>query len=107
MTDPRHHLLLQLLNEIEVELRQLGVWSTQPPPQQAFLSTTPFFADQMAFEQWLQWVMLARFRALIDGDLPLPESCQIAPMAEESLSHLSRDTRHLVTLLASFDAQFD
>ncbi|MFN3713807.1 MAG: YqcC family protein [Alcanivoracaceae bacterium] len=107
MTDPRRDLLLQLLSEIEAELRELGVWSTQAPAQQAFMSTTPFFADRMAFEQWLQWVMVARFRALIEGDLPLPETCQIAPMAEQALSHLPHDVSQLISLLASFDAQFN
>jgi uncharacterized protein YqcC (DUF446 family) len=107
MIDPRRDRLVQLLNEIEQELRALEAWSSQPPAQHAFKSSAPFFADRMPFEQWLQWVMVARFRALIEGELQLPENCQIAPMAEESLSHLSGDVSTLIRLLTAFDAQFD
>jgi len=106
MTDPRAQTLSALLDDIEMELRNLGIWSGQPPPPSAFASSMPFFADQMSFDTWLQWVLLARFRALIEGALPLPESCQIAPMAEESLQHIEQDTQCLVDLLHQLDAVF-
>ena len=106
MTDPRTSSLAALLDDIERELRHLGSWSGQPPPQSAFASTMPFFADQMEFDTWLQWVLVARFRALIEGALPLPERCQIAPMAEESLKHIEQDTRSLIELLHQLDAMF-
>ncbi|MDF1628204.1 MAG: YqcC family protein [Alcanivoracaceae bacterium] len=106
MTDPRAHALSALLDDIEIELRNLEVWSGQPPPPAAFASTVPFFADQMNFEEWLQWVLLPRFRALIEGALPLPERCQVAPMAEESLKHIEQDTQAIIDLLHQLDAVF-
>ena len=106
MADPRYPTLLQTLDEIEAELRLIGVWSGQPPAHSAFASSVPFFADSMRFEQWLQWVLLARLRALIEGDLPLPERCQVAPMAEESLHHLEQDLSRLLTLLQDLDNLF-
>ena len=106
MTDPRTSTLSALLDDIEQELRHLGSWSGQPPPPSAFASSMPFFADRMEFDAWLQWVLLARFRALIEGSLPLPERCQIAPMAEESLKHIEQDTRALIALLHQLDAMF-
>lgn len=106
MTDPRSLPLSQMLDEIEAELRLLGCWSGQPPDEQAFTSSMPFFADRMRFEEWLQWVLVARFRALIDGALPLPERCQIAPMAEEALQLPDQDPSRLLALLHELDALF-
>jgi uncharacterized protein YqcC (DUF446 family) len=106
MADPRCQPLLQVLDDIEAELRRIGVWSGQPPAHSAFASSVPFFADSMRFEQWLQWVLLARLRALIEGDLPLPERCQVVPMAEESLHHLEQDLSRLFALLQALDNLF-
>lgn len=106
MTDPRTPEILRLLDGIEQALRDLGVWSAQPPDAHAFASTMPFFADRMPFEQWLQWVLVARFRALLEGNLPLPANCQIAPMAEQSLTHITQDLSELMALLNALDAQF-
>ena len=95
-----------MLDDIEEELRLLGSWSGQPPDQHAFTSSMPFFADRMRFEEWLQWVLVARFRALLDGGLALPERCQIAPMAEEALKHADQDLNRLLALLHELDALF-
>lgn len=109
---PRHQAsaytpLLDALSQIEAELRRLGVWSGQPPPDDAFASEMPFCADTMAFEVWLQWVLVARFRALAEGNHGLPERCQITPMAEESLRHADFDTQRLLQLLAALDRLFE
>lgn len=106
MTDPRALHLSRMLDDIEAELRLIGYWSGQPPEEQAFASSMPFFADRMGFEEWLQWVMVARFRALLDGALPLPERCQIAPMAEEALQLADQDLSRLLALLRELDALF-
>lgn len=106
MADPRTLALTRMLDDIEAELRLIGYWSGQPPDEQAFASSMPFFADRMRFEEWLQWVLLARFRALIDGALPLPERCQIAPMAEEALQRADQDLSRLLALLHELDALF-
>jgi uncharacterized protein YqcC (DUF446 family) len=106
MSDPRTLALTRMLDDIEAELRSLGSWSGQPPDEQAFASSMPFFADQMRFEEWLQWVLVARFRALLDGDLPLPERCQIAPMAEEALLLPGQDVSRVLALLHQLDALF-
>lgn len=106
MADPRSLALTRMLDDIEAELRLIGYWSGQPPDEHAFASSMPFFADRMRFEEWLQWVLVARFRALIDGALPLPERCQIAPMAEEALKLADQDISRLLALLHELDALF-
>jgi uncharacterized protein YqcC (DUF446 family) len=52
-------------------------------------------------------VLLPRFRALIEGDLPLPQRCQIAPMGEQALLHVEQDISSLVALLHKLDDLFD
>lgn len=106
MTKKADTLLTDLLNEIEAELIELSLWESQPPPASAFESDSPFFADRMAFHQWIQWVFIARFRALIEGAHPLPTQCQIAPMAEEALKEAGKDIRTLLELIRQFDAKF-
>lgn len=71
------------LLRIETEMRRLGVWEAEPPPQEAFLSDKPFCVDTMVFTQWLQFVFLKRMKLLVEGGHPLPGVSGIAPMAEE------------------------
>ena len=104
---PQYAPLLSVLTRIETELRQLGVWSEQPPSADALASEMPFCADTMAFEVWLQWVLVARFRALAEGHHALPARCQITPMAEECLRQADFDTQRLLQLLAQLDQLFE
>lgn len=106
MAEPDRALLLALLDELEKELRHIDLWQGQPPAAEAFESSVPFFADTMDFSQWLQWVFIARFRAIIAGDHPLPRSCDVKPMAEEAMDHAQGRTHHLLALLEDFDRQF-
>jgi len=100
-------VLVKGLDQIETELRRLKLWDdNNPPPPEAFDSELPFFCDTMTFEEWLQWVFLARFRALLEGNHPLPDACQVAPMAEEYYSQSALDTRGLLAALAAFDDIF-
>ena len=103
----RRTALKNLLAELEAEMRARDLWEGTPPPPEAFDSATPFCADTLAFTQWLQWVFVARFRALLGGGHPLPGVCDIAPMAEEALKGLDVETDTLLRLLIEFDSYFD
>ena len=105
MTDTRLHLT-RLLDDMQDELQRLDLWETLPPEPQAFESATPFFADTMNFSQWLQWVFIARFRALLEADHPLPAQCDVAPLAEEALRGLQQPTSELIGLIREFDGHF-
>lgn len=99
-------LLLSLLINLETELREIGLWDAHSPPTSAFESQLPFFYDTMNFGQWLQWVFVARFRAILDGEHPLPPSCDVAPMAEEYFKELDVYSDPIVGLLRRFDEEF-
>ena len=73
-------LLLALLINLETEMREMGLWEPQSPPASAFDSQVPFCYDTMNFAQWLQWVFIARFRAILEGSHPLPQNCDVVPI---------------------------
>lgn len=104
---PERDSLSDLLTELEDTLRRQGLWEGSPPAPETFDSTMPFFADTMQFTQWLQWVFIARFRALLRGGHSLPSVCEVAPMAEEMLKNESGNTEQIVALLVEFDSHFD
>lgn len=103
---PEPIALKNLLDELEQALRTLGTWHQAPPPPEAFESQLPFSADTMAFTEWLQWVFIARFRALLEGQHALPNQCQVAPMAEEALRGMDGEIAPVLAVLARIDAQF-
>ena len=105
MTDTRLRLT-RLLDAMQGELQHLDLWETLPPEPEAFDSATPFFADTMNFSQWLQWVFIARFRALLETEHPLPAQCDVAPLAEEALRGLALPTDELIRLIREFDGHF-
>ncbi|MDX3774497.1 YqcC family protein [Chromatiaceae bacterium AAb-1] len=78
------HTIHNILNNIESELRQLRLWSATAPDAAAFNSTIPFCYDTMALEQWLQFILLPRFRAMLDAGVALPVKISILPVAEEA-----------------------
>lgn len=92
------------LIDIEADLRQLRLWQSKPPDQAALASSQPFCFDTLTFPQWLQFVFIPRMYALLDSGENLPESCGIAPMAEEYFSGSELFVRPLLTHLASLDS---
>ncbi|MEZ5511380.1 MAG: YqcC family protein [Gammaproteobacteria bacterium] len=99
-------LMLSLLQQMEDSMRAISLWEGVSPPATAFASELPFCVDTLRFSQWLQWVFIARFRALLEGNLPLPVNCNIATMAEEAFRDMA-ETEMLLGLLRQFDALFD
>lgn len=68
---------------IEMEMRRIDVWSSEPPSDEALASTQPFCIDTLAFTEWLQFVFLRRMKTIVEQGHELPGVSGIAPMAEE------------------------
>jgi uncharacterized protein YqcC (DUF446 family) len=100
---PHHHRIADLLRAIEAEMRRIGLWEELAPSPAALASTLPFCYDTLQFAQWLQWVFLARMRALLQAGAALPAACDIQPLAEHSFAELPQDTARLLTLLGEID----
>lgn len=92
------------LIDIEAVLRQLRLWQSDAPDSAALASTAPFCFDTLTLPQWLQFVFIPRMYELLESDANLPESCAIAPMAEEYFSGSELPVRPLLVHLASLDS---
>ena len=82
----RHSRLANLLFDLEKELRESQLWAEQSPAPEALLSTEPFSIDLLTFTEWLQFIFLPKMYATIEASEDLPQSCSIAPMAEQFFS---------------------
>ncbi|WP_108652066.1 YqcC family protein [Dongshaea marina] len=94
---------LELLNLLEQELKLRLFWEEVMPSVEALSSQQPFCVDTLEFTQWLQFILLPRMRALIDGGHPLPEAISITPMATEALKDHPVRAAELIEIIARFD----
>ena len=97
------HDIADLLLAIEAEMRRIELWDQEPPSPQALASTMPFCYDTLQFHQWIQWILLARLRQLIEQGMPLPGNSEIFPLAEHSFAELPHKTDRLLQLIADLD----
>ncbi len=90
-------------DRIEQELRGLNAWQAEPPPAAAFQSKRAFFGDTMSFYQWLQWVLLARIRDVVQSRGAFPAHSSVAAYAVRELDGYD-EANPLISLLSEFDA---
>ena len=98
-----YRTLADLLIELEKELRLMQLWEMQSPAPEALASIEPFAVDQLSFNQWLQFVFIPRLQLSCDNRTTLPESCSVAPMAEEFYRINLIDAEAVINQLASID----
>lgn len=72
------------LNELQSQMERKGLWQTLPPSPDKMMSVEPFSIDTLTFLEWLQWVYIARLRAIIEADAELPSGAQVYPYGEEA-----------------------
>lgn len=101
-SDIRNELAF-LLAALEQELRRAGAWESVMPTPERMASEVPFAHDTLEFTQWVQWICIPRFRAVLEGGHPLPRACAIAPVAEDALARLEADTDQVLALLRDID----
>ncbi|MFT6985051.1 MAG: hypothetical protein ACJAT7_000858 [Psychromonas sp.] len=97
------HLLLQLLAELEQELRQLNLWQSSVPSEQALSSCAPFAIDTLTFVQWLQFIFIDKMCHLLQFSLPLPESMSVLPMASEYFKALPVNSTDIKGIISRID----
>jgi len=102
----QHQRVREQLHLLEAQLREQNLWQTNAPAASAFESTQPFCMDTLEPFEWLQWVLIPRMHALLDGQQPLPQAFAIAPYYEIALdaTHPSRDV--MLVHLQQLDALF-
>ncbi len=99
----KRHLLLQLLNELEHELRLLNLWQNTAPSEQALSSSEPFAIDTLTFVQWLQFIFIDKMSHLLQFSLPLPESMSVLPMASEYFKSQSVNSANITNIIGRID----
>ena len=99
-----HHLLADLLMDLQMAMQDCDVWECGAPSEEALQSSEPFCIDTMNFEQWLRYVMIERFKAMLAAGSDLPVRCHISPMAEEAFKDKpAAKVNNIVTCLNRID----
>ena len=95
----------QYADQIEAEMRKVGLWQNQPlhPGQMDFKQA--FAMDTMTFSQWLQFVFLPRVREAVASN-NFPNGSSVGAQAVREFDGFS-EADQLVTLLSEFDALFE
>ena len=76
--------LKDLAMAIEKELKVLKRWSGHNLPEEKFEDMGAFGSKTMAFEQWLQFVLLPRLHEIIETKSELPQNSMIATYATKA-----------------------
>lgn len=102
---PSYEIVAGKIEEIEQELKRMGAWQEEPLPPEAYRFRQPYAMDTMAFEQWLQFVLIPRVRQIIETRGELPPESGLATHAVREFDGRD-DTERLYTLLYEFDRLF-
>jgi len=88
--------------EIEDELRRLNRWSAEPLPPACFENMGEFGSNTMAFEQWIQFVLIPRIQEIVSSRGEFPENSSLSVYA---IRIFNGDTRadYLTELLSQLD----
>ena len=76
--------LVDLLQQLEAQLQHHELWQQTMPSAEALQSTEPFAIDTLRPHEWLQWIFIARMRALVESNQPLPRGFSIEPYFAEA-----------------------
>ena len=79
----KYQHLMNLLNELQTELKLAGLWSDTEPSKAPLSSIQPFGLDTLTFYEWLQFVLVKKLRLICDRRESLPDSSDVTTMAEE------------------------
>ena len=91
--------LQSTLQQLEMALKAANLWQTEPVDVIALQSTMPFAYDTLRFEQWLQFVFIAKLNGLLAAGHNLPTGSCILPAAELVLAN----HQEVLALIAQVD----
>jgi uncharacterized protein YqcC (DUF446 family) len=100
---PESSVAKERIDDIEAEMKRLGMWRSEPLPLEAYDFQEAFAMDKMTFTSWLQFVFIPRVRQIIETNGPFPTQSQVGAQAVREFDG-NDDANRLVTLLSDFDA---
>lgn len=95
------------LDEIRTELEKLGLWDIDRPDDEAFTTDIPFNMNTMEFHEWLRFVLIETFSAVLESRAPLPENVKIFPYATEVYRNRITEYKGLLKAIYNFDRLFE
>ena len=99
----KHIAVAEILMDIETVLRDLQLWESESPSEEALASTEPFAIDTLNFPQWLQFIFIPRLYMIVEQCMPLPSVSGVKPMAEEYFKVLNLNSAALILHLERID----
>jgi uncharacterized protein YqcC (DUF446 family) len=93
------------LDEIEEEMKRIGLWQEKPLAPEQYNFTSAFAMDTMSYDQWLQFIFVPRVRGTISASGKFPASSSVGAQAVREFDTVPNAAR-LVTLLSEFDRLF-
>ncbi|MCO6523471.1 MAG: YqcC family protein [Candidatus Schmidhempelia sp.] len=101
MTNDKRSHLHEILNQIELELKNIQLWEDNIPAAESLASQQPFAIDTLTPTQWLQWIFLPKMRYLLEIGADLPNNIAIHPYFEQTLAQA--DCAQLLKWLKEID----
>lgn len=95
--------IADVILDVEANLRICGKWQKNQPTMHDLASDSPFCADTLSLEQWLQWVFLPRMKQILECQQPLPAKSGIFEYAKGALPASDPASGRLLVLLKCFD----
>src|SRR5262249_23452021 len=102
---PDYGTVAAKLDEIEQEMKVVGLWQEEPLAPEKYNFTRAFAMDTMSYDQWLQFVFLPRVRDIISTKGKFPASSSVGAQAVREFDAYP-NAGGLITLLSEFDRLF-
>jgi len=96
----------RIIGKIELEMKRIGCWRTESPPEKAYQFHKAFAMDTMTFTQWLQFIFIPRVHQILDENGVFPTSSMVGTQALREFDGDERASK-LVHLLIEFDQLFN
>ena len=102
---PGYGVVAAKLDEIEEEMKRVGLWQEKPLAPEQYNFTSAFAMDTMSFDQWLQFIFVPRVRGIISASGGFPASSSVGAQAVREFD-THPNAQRLITLLSEFDRLF-
>jgi uncharacterized protein YqcC (DUF446 family) len=106
---PDYAVVESKIDAIEAEMKRIGMWREVAPTPEQLQFKQAFGGDKLAFEQWLQFVFIARVGEIIrtGGDFPAQSQVSGRAYREWKMWGVTENVDALLEMLAAFDALFN
>jgi len=103
---PDYKVVGAKLDEIEREMKRVGLWQETPLKEEQYNFRRAFAMDTMSYDQWLQFVFIPRVKEIINTKGKFPLSSSVGAQAVREFDTYA-NAQALISLLSEFDRLFD